>query len=260
MRINPEDFFDQIGATTEHQLNLKKSMAGYIDHDFDPATYPSEWPRVLLDGQGLSARTYPCLSSYHPIPGDRVLLEPFGSGHVIIGAVQEVPDRQLLPGTLVFQANHSLGTSIANSTTTPIIWNNVNLDLLGGWVGDTGFDGGDFRNQYRPTIPGWYRLDGTVSYATSATGWRSAAWYLNGAAMDRGWYRVTASGTTGTVQAHARSISVELNGINDYVQLWTSQNSGGALSLTSGTPDTHSHIEIVYMGPGSLTDPLPSVE
>lgn len=256
MRINPEDFFGQVGATTEHQLNLKKSLAGYIDHGFDPSRYPSEWPRVILDGQGLSARTYPCLSSYHPMPGDRVVLSPLGAGHVIIGAVQDIPDRKLLPGTLVFKARCDLGVTTPNGSFAPIPWNEVDFDLLGGWIGVDQL-GADFRSMYRPPVAGLYKLSGTTSYSSNSSGWRATSWHVNGSVIPGGFSRTVA--TTGTVQSHARNITVELNGINDYVEMHSSQNSGGDLALAA-TNDTMPHVEIVYVGPGSLTEPLPSIE
>lgn len=138
--ISPEAFLDQVSATTQYQANIKRSLMGYIDPAFDPDLYPSEWPKVVIDGQGLSNRTYPCLSSYYPIPGDRVVMSPVGSSYVVIGAVQDNPTPRLTPGTLVFSAysqqNQSIGSGAANAT--KVIWDNVQLDLLGGWIGHDG--------------------------------------------------------------------------------------------------------------------------
>lgn len=261
MRINPENFFDQIGATTEHRLNLKKPMAGYIDWDFDPSNYPNEWPRVVLDGQGLSARTYPCLSSYIPMPGDRVLLEPFGSGHVIMGAVLDNPTPRLLPGTLVFRAHSTLAQDVPSGTDVPVIWDVVELDLLGGWVGDTGFAGGDFRTQYTPSIPGWYRLTGAIGWTTNNSGWRTAWWRVNGGdtPFPGSTARTPSATTNAAIVTNARTVHLEFNGSSDYIELVGAHNVGTTISL-NGSSNWYPSIDVTYAGPGNLNELLPSVE
>lgn len=282
MRINPENFFDQIGATTEHQLNIKKNMAGYIDWDFDPTNYPNEWPRVILDGQGLSDRTYPCLSSYSPMPGDRVILEALGAGHVIIGAVQDIPDRKLLPGTLVFkarsQAAQLLGTGTANQQL--IYWDTIDLDLLAGWVGPvpavTGAAAGpatDYSDRWTCQIPGWYTLSGTIGWAAppsaptdpsepnpAVNSYRSANWWINGSAADR----IPAASRNYPIRAQnqtsaARTATVWLDE-GDYVQLVAIQQTPSSFQIQVGINTFAPHMEITYAGPGSLTAPLPSIE
>lgn len=277
MRINPEDFFDQIGATTEHQLNIKKNMAGYIDWDFDPSNYPNEWPRVILDGQGLSDRTYPCLSSYSPMPGDRVIMEALGSGHVIIGAVQDIPDRKLLPGTLVFKAYYNGSGSITPATANGIHipWDNIELDLLAGWVGlvpaVTGADAGpatDYSSRYMPSVPGWYQLSGRSSFVgldttINNTNYLSANWQVNGLVPNGGASRAAPIRDQNQI-VPAMTISVYLNGTSDYVELHTfygaSPNSAAPESRTIATNTFAPSMEARYMGPGSLTDPLPTIE
>lgn len=277
MRINPEDFFDQIGATTEHQLNLKKNMAGYIDWDFDPSNYPNEWPRVILDGQGLSARTYPCLSSYQPMPGDRVILEALGSGHVIIGAVQDIPDRKLLPGTLVFKAYYNGAGTITPATANGIHipWDNIELDLLAGWVGPVpsvaGDESGpavDYSSRYMPSVPGWYQLSGRVGYtgeniAINNTNYLSANWHVNGSVPYGGASRAAAIQNQNQI-VPAMTISVYLNGSTDYVELHTfygaAPNGVAPSTRTLATNTFAPSMEARYMGTGSLTEPLPTIE
>lgn len=278
MRINPEDFFDQIGATTEHQLNLKKNMAGYIDWDFDPSNYPNEWPRVILDGQGLSARTYPCLSSYQPMPGDRVILEALGSGHVIIGAVQDIPNRRLLPGMLVFKARSNqgqvIGTGAANAQ--EVYWDNIDLDLLSGWIGavpsvagDESGPATDYSARWTCTVAGWYQLSGAIGWANAtsypaptpaANSYRSANWRVNGADD----ITIPTAGRNFPIgsQNHmtpARTTNVEFE-VGDYVELRAIQQSPSSAQVQLATNTFAPTMEITYVGPGSLTEPFPTIE
>lgn len=258
--IDGQDFLDYVSATTQHQTNVKNPLMGYIDYEFDVSMYPTEWPRVIIDGQGLSERTYPCMSSYLPQPGDRVTMLPVGSGHVILGAVLDNPTPRLTPGTLVFKASTSLGQSIPTSDhTVAILWNIIDLDLLGGWVGDTGFSGEDFRGRWSPPVEGWYTLSGTASWVTNSTGWRSTMWRVNGGIVNGGFRRTNAA-SGGTSQVTARTISVYLNGSGDYVELCAGHNVGSDLSLTTSSVDTYPDIQVVYSGPGSLNQQPPSVE
>lgn len=53
-----------------------------------PAGYVSGRPTVQFDGENAaSTRTYPCLSSYAPAAGDRVLVAVVGHGAVVLGKV-----------------------------------------------------------------------------------------------------------------------------------------------------------------------------
>jgi hypothetical protein len=258
--ISPEEFLDLTSATANHRAGIKRTLMGYIDYNFDINTYPTEWPKVIIDGQGLSQRTYPCLSTYFPRPGDRVVMVPVGTGHVIVGAVLDNPTPPLQPGTLVFKASTDLGQSFPSggSQNVAILWNIIDLDLLGGWAGNIG-SGEDFRGRWAPTVPGWYRLSGTASWVTDTSGWRSTMWRVNGAVVHGGFQRVDAA-SGGTSQIPARTISVYLNGSGDYLELCAGQNTGDNLSLTSASIDVLPHMEAVYVGPGELNVPLPSVE
>lgn len=262
--IDGQDFLDYVSATTQYQTNIKNPLMGYIDYEFDTSMYPTEWPRVIIDGQGLSERTYPCVSTYLPQPGDRVTLLPVGSGHVILGAVLDNPTPRLAPGTLVFKAYSQQGQSVGSGAggATAVIWDSVELDLLGGWVGDTGFSGGDFRSRYTPTVPGWYTFRGSVTWANADVAiadnhYRSANWSINGSVPTPG-----ASRSAPVNQNHmtnARTITYFMDGSSDYIELVAVQFSGGS-SLSMIINTFAPSIEVTYAGPGSLNAPLPSVE
>lgn len=256
--ISPEEFLDLTSATANSRAGVKRALMGYIDYDFDVNTYPTEWPRVIIDGQGLSERTYPCLSSYTPIPGDRVVMVPVGTGHVIIGATLNNPTPRLLPGTVVFQATSTLAQVIPSGTDVPVIWDEVSLDLLGGWVGMMNVNE-DFRSQYRPTVAGWYKLEGAVGYTTNNSGWRSSIWKVNGTAVQGGTSRTTSATTNAGMVSNARSTTVFLNGVSDYVELIANHNVGEGLALNA-TSAFFPHVTITYSGTGSVNELLPSVE
>lgn len=204
------------------------------------------------------------LSTYFPIPGDRVVLHPVGSGYVILGAVQDNPTPRLTPGTLVFSAYSQQGQTIGSGSANqaPVVWDNINLDLLGGWVGDTGFTGGDFRTRYTPTVPGWYTFRGTVGWVDfndtiTDTHYRSANWLVNGSSPTPSASRSFPMSQNDVT--NARSITYFMNGTDDYIELIAIQFSGGAsvdLNVNTFAPS----IEVTYAGPGSVNQLLPSVE
>lgn len=262
--IDGQDFLDYVSATTQHQTNVKNPLMGYIDYEFDVSMYPTEWPRVIIDGQGLSERTYPCMSSYFPQPGDRVVLLPVGSGHVVLGAVLDNPTPRLLPGTLVFRAhsqqNQTVNSGSANAVA--VLWDNVTLDLLGGWAGDLGPGWDDLRSRYTPTVPGWYTFRGAVTWSSAGEAigdnfYRSANWSINGSVPSPG-----AGRNSPVNQNHvtnARTISYYMNGSSDYIELVASQFTDGTslnLQINTFAPN----IEVTYAGPGSLNEQFPSVE
>lgn len=262
--IDGQDFLDYVSATTQHQTNIKNPLMGYIDYGFDVSMYPTEWPRVIIDGQGLSERTYPCMSSYLPQPGDRVVLLPVGSGHVILGAVLDNPTPRLLPGTLVFRAYSQQGQTVGSGAggATAVLWDNVSLDLLGGWAGDLGPEWADLRSRYTPTVPGWYTFRGSVTWdeadvTIADNHYRSANWSINGSVPYPG-----ASRNSPVNQYHmtnARTISYYMNGSSDYIELIAAQSSGGS-SLNMIVNTFAPSIEATYAGPGSLSEQLPSME
>lgn len=105
-------------------LNRNTQMNGSADKPYllatiDPAfTIGSGNPKVTFDGETtMSGKTYAYISSYYPIPGDRVVLAPLGTSYVILGSVAgspSSPDRYFVDGQFEFQ--RTLSTNIVMDT------------------------------------------------------------------------------------------------------------------------------------------------
>ena len=95
-----------MSSQAQHDIKVPKVKLGYIDHDFDLGSYPQELPRVLFDGEGLSSRGYVCLDTYRPVPGDRVVLLPQGTGYIIVGSINQRTSQTLDPGQMVLSINN----------------------------------------------------------------------------------------------------------------------------------------------------------
>ena len=166
---------------------------------------------------------------------------PFLAGMKLTGT--RLNDAAMI-GATVFLANRSTAQSIPNggdAAANACIWDDVNLDLLGGWVSGS---------PTRWSVPrtGWWQLAGAVAFDASAGGTtRECVWYVNGGAIGMGRARTfgnTMSAVPVTVEARTLP---QLLTAGQYVELVPAQNSGGALNLATGS--YRSYIAITYAGP-----------
>lgn len=250
--INAQDFLDQVAAVTKHQINNQKVRIGFIDHSFEEHLYPEVWPRIVLDGEGLSHRGYQCVSTYTPMRGDRVVLLPVGKTYVILGSVDRV-DRDLLkPGQLVFKAARNNAASVPSGDTNGVVmsWNIVDLDLLGSLNYDGVTNTVDVvppMQRFQPPIPGWYMFQGHIGFMSRDNGWRRARWLVNGAIYSGGHMSYQAT-TSGQMTAPAPTIPIALNGSTDYVELEAAQlSTDGSLDTSTGT--LRPEMSVTYVGP-----------
>ena len=77
---------------------------------------------------------------------------------------------------------------------------------------------------------GFYAISANVGFATNATGRRLVQIYVNGA--DRGGVQVGASATATTILSPSTNVYLA---VNDYVEVFATQQSGGALNTVSVT-------------------------
>lgn len=116
--------------------------------------------------------------------------------------------------------------SVANTTATAVTFDAETLDTYGGHSITTN------TSRYVAQVPGYYLVIGGVSYATNAAGNRLAQLEKNGTTFAQ---QVFFTPTT----ANGASVQVSgvcyLNGTGDYVETWTYQTSGGALSTSAGS-------------------------
>lgn len=92
---------------------------------------------------------------------------------------------------------------------------------------------------------GYWRVNGSIGFASNATGRRAASIYLNGAATEKGFAMIEA-GSTGIVVVQVSTI-VKTTVTTDYVQLLADQDSGGSLN-TAINGDSRTYFETQYLG------------
>jgi hypothetical protein len=111
--------------------------------------------------------------------------------------------------------------SISNATNTKVQINTEEFDTASCFDPTTNF-------RFTPTTAGYYQVSGNVNYDPAATGKFFCAIYKNGTEYKGGTSVpfVATQFLTGAVSA-----VVYLNGSTDYVELYTFQSSGGALTL-----------------------------
>lgn len=167
--------------------------------------------------------------------------EPYYAGQRLTTSLLNESDRI---GRPIFKATRDAAQSISSNATAQaanaISWDNVMVDLMGGWSAG---------NPTRWTAPKacYVTLLGGVGFASSAAGTvRGASWFLNGAAF-------LASGATPIANvpaavvatADARALPVLL-AAGDYIELIPVQNSGAALN--TATPNGRPYAAILYGG------------
>lgn len=163
---------------------------------------------------------------------------------------ETVASTALAPGTVVAVLRRnttvSLTSTTSSATSTAIPWNVEDLDKLNCWSSGTN------PTRYTPNLAGWYTFTGMVSFAAATGGTvRGTAWRKNGAAFDGNVSRahVFPTGTFGgvTATANAMTVTLNMNGTTDYVELAGLQDSGAALDTSTGGFDPR--FTAVYAGP-----------
>ena len=147
----------------------------------------------------------------------------------------------------VFTASTAITAAGHNAVTDPPrcrVYNSANISLTSAtptaltFDTETMDDGGMHStsvNTSRITVPsdgaGWYSIGGCVRFAANSTGYREIKIVLNGT-TDIHIARVPNSGATDDVRV---TIHTEYPlAVGDYVELYATQNSGGALNALGG--------------------------
>jgi hypothetical protein len=114
----PRAFLDTLTGMTRNTVSSSADKP-YLLATIDPSfAIGSGNPKVTFDGETtMSGKTYAYISSYYPIPGDRVVLAPLGTSYVILGSVAgspSSPDRFFVEGQFEFQ--RTLATNVVMDT------------------------------------------------------------------------------------------------------------------------------------------------
>jgi hypothetical protein len=124
-----------------------------------------------------------------------------------------------------FSANTVTAQSFSNSTFTKVQFNVETFDTNSNYDPTTNY-------RFTPTVAGYYQINANISMDGSAIGATQVAIYKNGAKI------ISGSGTPNNVNVGGMAMAASViyfNGSTDYVEFYAWQNSGGALTLQTGS-------------------------
>jgi hypothetical protein len=150
-------------------------------------------------------------------------------GNYITGALWNAGPKALGDFTLalpVFAGYQATVQSVPNGTTASLSIDTSTFDSDGGHSNTTN------NSRYTGTVPGTYLILGFAAYAANATGVRSVRVAKNGTSVPG---TQTTLPTSSTIWAAGCWAVVALNGSTDYVEITSSQTSGGALNTYNGS-------------------------
>jgi hypothetical protein len=142
--------------------------------------------------------------------------------------------------TPICRLRRAAAQALANNTDTALSWDTEDVDS------HSGHDLVTNPTRYTIQLAGWYQLTGGCGWPTNATGRRTLVWRKNGAVINAS----SASWVAGTAVTHsipARPIIVSC-AVNDYIELYARQESGGSLDTTTGA-DSMPSMDVVYLRP-----------
>lgn len=121
-----------------------------------------------------------------------------------------------------FLGLQTVAQSIANNSDVAINFDTESVDSAGGHSTVTN------TSRYTAVYAGWYVVGGGISYSGNATGVRLTNWGVNGSTL-AGTGTSFVGSTAASNRLPARWHRIFLN-VGDYIQLFSFQNSGGALN------------------------------
>ena len=154
---------------------------------------------------------------------DLTVTVPVGSGTMMVSpqllTVPSATGTVMVSGNMpAFSAYSSVGNSISNSTFTKLTTDTTRFDTNTNYATST----------FTPKVAGYYQINATISSAGSATGYFQLNLYKNGSAYFGG--PAIPNSTIGP-NISASSI-IYCNGSTDYIEIYATQTTGGAYTLT----------------------------
>lgn len=178
--------------------------------------------RAVLDGDTTPIRV---VSMIGRVPKDArvmVLVTP-PAGHHIVGWAGPVP----APGELLAKLESNQGQSIAANTDTPVQFNRVLLDVVGGF-------NPELPTRYTPKVAGWYEFSGGVSFVSGGT--LIASQLRKNGTTHVGGSHLSNNGSVGSPSVAFRTSAEFMNGTSDYIEVMAYQNSGAAVNTDTTVP------------------------
>lgn len=135
--------------------------------------------------------------------------------------------------------NRSSNQSISDATDTAVQWNAEDFDLPSA---EAAHDNSSNPSRYTVKTAGKFFVAASVQFAANATGGRDLWFSVNGA---NAYYKArlhTASASANSFVLASGLLPVSLV-VNDYIEVFVRQSSGGALNVSSG-----SYFSAIWMG------------
>lgn len=171
-----------------------------------------------------------------PVPSPRT----FSVGEVEVAAYFNAVRDALtyLLNTPLAILNQATPQSFTNGVSAALAYDGTFLDTYGGHSNSTN------NSRYVAQVTGWYFVKAGVVWAANAANNRAIQLYKNGTAFPYSWQAVPAAGTFNDPGVETSAL-VQLNA-GDYVEAFTTQNSGGALS-TAVVATIASNMQVMWM-------------
>jgi hypothetical protein len=100
-------------------------------------------------------------------------------------------------------------------------------------------------SRFTPSVPGWYGFDGSVTFASNATGRRATRWAKNGVTSPGS--NIVLPSAAGATAYPAKTWAIYMNGQGDYVELEIWQESTVPLD-TAVSSESTTHMKVTYLG------------
>lgn len=165
-------------------------------------------------------RTVPTVVSH--IPSDLITAADYNNGPSATNTFLTAPP--------IFMGYNSATQSLVNGTITVLALNTELVDS------DNGHSTVTNNSRYICQVAGWYAASGVACFAANATGSRKVSILRNGFAVD-GATSQYAAALAGLTCVPTPTVLVQLQ-VNDYLEVWMTQNSGGSLSTSNATQTT----------------------
>lgn len=131
-------------------------------------------------------------------------------------------NNQFLRNAPLFVANQTGVQSLGNAAFVAVTWPTPVTDTYGGWSAGS-------PTRYTAKVAGTYLVIGSIGWAANATGGRVAQLSKNGVANVLAQSAIFNAGAGFNTVTQVMDL-VAFNGSTDYVELYSDQNSGGALN------------------------------
>ncbi|MFI2650210.1 hypothetical protein [Micromonospora fulviviridis] len=133
----------------------------------------------------------------------------------------------------VAELRASTGQPIPSGSFTPVLFNLEQVDTDPDGIG--GHSTVTNTSRYTARYPGWYRVGGSVTWPSNATGRRATQWAVNGSTVDAT-QEIRPGSSAGALGSQADDPLIFL-AEGDYLELRVWQDSGISLTLLSTSAD-----------------------